>query len=155
MPPNPGDASDNDPAHSNGAGGFDWYEAGRSLATRLLASRMSPFQLSDLRFRYGILLRHHGQQLAALGAPHGLEAQTPGQWVTHVDGRTLYLTAARGVAENAFNLGWDHVVEPVLRERTRTQHRADAPPKTSPAHPACLVTLDLPRVGLDGSVNLP
>ena len=103
------------------SGGPDWYALGRALATRLLAAKMSAFQLSDLRFRFGVMLRHLGPALRSLDARPGEESVVPGQWVTHLDGASLYLTNARAAAENAFNLGWDHVVEPVLRERTRNQ----------------------------------
>ena len=124
---------------------LDWYALGRTLATRLLASGMSAYQLSDLRFRFGLMTRHLGAPLAALGARPGQEAAVPGQWVTHRDGKSLYLTPARAAAENAFNLGWEHVVEPVVRERTRTQTLPGEAAREAAGGgvPRCLVTLGL------------
>ena len=124
--------------------GLDWYELGRILASRLLSSGVSAYQLADLRYRHGVLSRQLGAPLAALGPRPGDEGRVPGQWVTHVDGRELFLTPARAAAENAFNLGWDHVVEPVIRERTRNQTLPGSEPENAPGGaPRFLVTLGL------------
>lgn len=124
----------------------DWGERGRSLAARLLASGLSPFSLSDLRFRFGVLVRHFGAELDALGPRRGEEAGAEGVWARHVDGAEHFLSPARVAAENAFNRAWDAEVGEVLRARTRDQRLpGDGEVDEPTGLPRCLVTLGLDR----------
>ena len=125
-----------------------WHAAGAALATRLLGARVSPYRLADLPFRHALLLRHHGAALRALDAPAGREHEAPGQWVRHVDGAELHLTAARAAAERAFCAGWDQVVDGVIRQRTATQRLPGEGTTASPeadADATALAQLGLPR----------
>ena len=77
-----------------------------------------------------------------------LASATFGSWVTHLDGQHLFLTRARAAAENAFNLGWEHVVDEVLRKRTHNQRlpgEGEGEGERSPGggKPAFLITLGI------------
>ena len=54
----------------------EWTERGRVVAKRLLAAGVSAFQLSDLKYRFGALMRHFGAGLAALVGPCNLSPRS-------------------------------------------------------------------------------